>query len=73
MSLAERFDPSILALLTSAELAELDALLTSDPAIWRPLPGPQSMAYYSDADIIGYGGAAGGQDGPGVRQGADAA
>lgn len=27
---------------------------------WRPLPGPQSMAYESQADIIGYGGAAGG-------------
>jgi hypothetical protein len=28
--------------------------------IWRPLPGPQTMAYESEADIIGYGGAAGG-------------
>lgn len=27
---------------------------------WRPLPGPQSMAYESEADVIGYGGAAGG-------------
>lgn len=27
---------------------------------WRPLPGPQSMAYASLADVIGYGGAAGG-------------
>lgn len=27
---------------------------------WKPLPGPQSMAYESEADIIGYGGAAGG-------------
>ena len=27
---------------------------------WKPLPGPQSMAYTSEADIIGYGGAAGG-------------
>ena len=27
---------------------------------WRPLPGPQSMAYHSDADVLGYGGAAGG-------------
>lgn len=27
---------------------------------WRPLPGPQSMAFESPADIIGYGGAAGG-------------
>jgi hypothetical protein len=28
--------------------------------IWRPLPGPQTMAYESKADIVGYGGAAGG-------------
>lgn len=27
---------------------------------WRPLPGPQSIAYHSKADVIGYGGAAGG-------------
>jgi hypothetical protein len=27
---------------------------------WSPLPGPQQMAYESQADIIGYGGAAGG-------------
>jgi hypothetical protein len=28
--------------------------------IWTPLPGPQTMAYSSKADIIGFGGAAGG-------------
>lgn len=28
--------------------------------LWRPLAGPQTMAYYSDADVIGFGGAAGG-------------
>lgn len=27
---------------------------------WAPLPGPQTMAYTSEADIIGFGGAAGG-------------
>lgn len=27
---------------------------------WRPLPGPQTLAYESAADIVGYGGAAGG-------------
>lgn len=27
---------------------------------WRPLPGPQTMAYHSKADILFYGGAAGG-------------
>lgn len=48
--------------LTPAELKELDALIDADLAdvIWRPLPGPQSMAYESEADIIGFGGAAGG-------------
>lgn len=54
------FDPDLMAYLTPEELADLDALISSDPTVWRPLPGPQSMAYYSDADIIGYGGAAGG-------------
>lgn len=54
------FDPALLAYLSPAELAELDALLASDTAVWRALPGPQSMAYWSDADIVGYGGAAGG-------------
>lgn len=54
------FDPALLAYLTDEERAELDSLLTSDKTIWRPLPGPQTMAYDSMADIIGYGGAAGG-------------
>lgn len=48
--------------LTQAERDELDALLADDLATvrWRPLPGPQSLAYYSEADVIGFGGAAGG-------------
>lgn len=54
------FDADLLAYLTPEELAELDALIVSDPTIWRPLPGPQSLAFHSEADIIGYGGAAGG-------------
>lgn len=29
-------------------------------AVWKPLPGPQTMAFESEADILGYGGAAGG-------------
>lgn len=29
-------------------------------SLWKPLPGPQTMAFNSTADIIGYGGAAGG-------------
>ena len=46
--------------LTPKELAELDELLTVGAPIWMPLAGPQSEAYYCEADIIGYGGAAGG-------------
>lgn len=54
------FDPALLDYLTPEERAALDELVTSDPTLWRPLQGPQSQAYYSEADIIGYGGAAGG-------------
>jgi hypothetical protein len=50
----------LLPFLTPEERAEVDKLLAADTAIWRPLPGPQSTAYRSTADIIGYGGAAGG-------------
>jgi len=48
--------------LSKAELEELEGLIADDLAqvAWRPLPGPQSMAYYSEADVIGFGGAAGG-------------
>lgn len=46
-------------------LADLNLALTgrheTGPRIdWHPFPGPQSDAYFSPADIIGYGGAAGG-------------
>lgn len=44
---------------TPEELAEIDALLAQGE-IWEPLPGPQTEAYESEADITGYGGAAGG-------------
>ena len=45
---------------TPEELAEIDALLQTDPSPWFALPGPQTMAYESEADITGFGGAAGG-------------
>ena len=51
---------ALLPYLTPEERAELDALLAADPAVWRPLPGPQCDAYFSQADITGFGGAAGG-------------
>lgn len=48
--------------LTPAEREELNALVAKDidERPWRPLPGPQTMAYESHADVIGFGGAAGG-------------
>lgn len=48
--------------LTPKEREELAALIAEDLAErpWRPLPGPQTMAYESTADVIGFGGAAGG-------------
>lgn len=48
------------ARMTPEELEEWHALLAADPRKWFPNPGPQLSAYTSQADIIGYGGAAGG-------------
>lgn len=50
----------LVARMTDAELAEFDHLLLDTDTPWLPLPGPQVDAYESEADIIGYGGAAGG-------------
>ncbi len=50
----------LLPFLTQQELGEIDNLLKTDLVIWRPLPGPQTEAYYSKADELFYGGAAGG-------------
>ena len=54
------FDAELLRYLTPEELAELDQLLAGNPSPWLPLAGPQMDAYLSRADVIGYGGAAGG-------------
>lgn len=35
-------------------------LMVADPAIWVPQAGPQSAAYHCQADIVFYGGSAGG-------------
>ena len=48
---------SLFAYLTPHEIAAIDSLL---PKGWTPLPGPQTAAYDSPADILFYGGAAGG-------------
>lgn len=52
----------LLPYLAENERRELFAVLEEDAAKhrWRPLPGPQSLAYHSDAGVLGYGGAAGG-------------
>jgi len=52
-------DRTLLERLTPEERVELDRLL-DDGLLWRPLPGPQTLAYRSPATITGYGGAAGG-------------
>lgn len=41
-------------------LEELDRLLTTATEPWLPNPGPQTEAYYSPAQVLLYGGAAGG-------------
>jgi hypothetical protein len=46
--------------LNAEEQAELHRLLAHDPRIFFPTPGPQFAAFTSEADIIGYGGSAGG-------------
>lgn len=48
--------------MTPKEREEFEALISTDlsTVFWRALPGPQSMAYNSQADVIGFGGAAGG-------------
>jgi len=53
---------ALYAYLTPAERAELDALVLADmdEVVWEALPGPQTMAKNSEADIVGFGGSAGG-------------
>ncbi|HEY1129141.1 MAG TPA: terminase [Roseateles sp.] len=46
--------------LTPEEREELDALLFDGMPVWMPQVGPQTMAFESEADIVFYGGAAGG-------------
>lgn len=55
----------VLRHLTPEEAREFDALLAADfsEVVWRPLPGPQTLAAQSTADVIGFGGAAGGGKG----------
>lgn len=52
----------LLPYLNERERAEMDSLITitETPKPWTPQPGPQTLAYDSEADWLGYGGAAGG-------------
>jgi len=52
----------LLRYLTPEEQAEVDEIINADIAArpFSPLPGPQRMAYESLADVVGFGGAAGG-------------
>ncbi|API59629.1 terminase [Tardibacter chloracetimidivorans] len=52
--------PEQWAAMTPAQRRELVALVSRFERPWYPLKGPQTMAYESKADIIGFGGAAGG-------------
>lgn len=50
-----------LGFMTAEEREEYEHLIASTPIpVWAPLPGPQEVAFDSDADVVGYGGAAGG-------------
>jgi len=44
----------------SPEVRSMIEAIIAAPLVWSPLPGPQTLAYWSLADIVGYGGAAGG-------------
>ena len=50
----------LLPYLKPEEIAELDRLLIEGVPSWLPQEGPQTEAFESLADIVGYGGAAGG-------------
>lgn len=50
----------LLSFLTDEEKAEVDEILKAELPVWVPLPGPQTTAFESLADVIYYGGSAGG-------------
>src|SRR5690242_16616814 len=51
---------AMLASKSPKELQELAAAIPQQFQRWAPQPGPQSLAYFSEADELLYGGAAGG-------------
>ena len=50
----------LLEALPEESLAEINQLVIDNTETWEPQPGPQSDAYHSPADILFYGGQAGG-------------
>ncbi len=50
----------LIGYLTPEERKQLEALMAAPTLPWEPFKGPQTLANDSDADIIGFGGAAGG-------------
>lgn len=52
--------PAVLDRIMAGALKEARALAAMQRVVWTPQAGPQAVAYASTADIIGYGGAAGG-------------
>lgn len=50
----------LLTVATPEERALAMELVANFGQMWAPLPGPQTLAFNSEADIIGYGGAGGG-------------
>jgi hypothetical protein len=58
--LERQLDRHLLDYLNSDEQELLQGLLARTHTYWSPLPGPQTEAFESDADVVGYGGAAGG-------------
>ena len=43
---------SLIEKLSEEEKTVLDEILTAELPRWTPIEGPQSAAYYSDADIL---------------------
>lgn len=50
----------LLSVLPLEDQAEIDSILAAEQDVWVPLPGPQTEAYESLADIVYFGGSAGG-------------
>lgn len=60
LTISPRELEELLPYMTAEERKTLIEVYTKDMGVWRPLPGPQTAACISPADVIGFGGAAGG-------------